>query len=404
MSAANSALTVLILIAMAAILKPIAVKLHLPYPPLLVIAGFISTEVLVSLGIDTGLRWHNFHDLVYFVLLPILIYEIAFHLKADRFLNTLLITLILAFPLMLISVVLTAIVLYFGINHAGFPFIAALIAAALITANDPASVAYSTKTLAIPPHLTSLLKGESLFNSMLALVLVTLALSVELADSSTAQALSLREGFILFVQFFTGGVLTGLICGLLGWLLLRFSYLPLLRSIFSVIIAYTTFLLAETVLNTSGIVAVLVAGLILNAYSQLTDTASCYYLNALWKQLADKAGIALFLLLGIAIYPPLLINQWLAVLLGISAMLLARAVIIYGGLSVLGRFSDHPTTRRGKNTLFSGGMKGGVTIALAFSLPASLSYSDTIQAIIYGVVLFSLFIQMPMLRFWANRT
>lgn len=403
MSAAHMMITLLSLIVVAVLLKPLAEKLHLPYPPLLVLGGFIVSEVLVSVGIDTGLRWNNFHDLVYFVLLPILIYETAFHLKADSFLNTMLITLVLAFPLMLISVLITATLLYFGINHTGFPFIAALIAAALITANDPATVAYSTKTLAIPQHLTSLLKGESLFNSMLALVLVTLALSVELADSNTAQSLSLHEGFILFVQFFTGGVLTGLICGLLGWLLLRFSYMPLLRSIFSVVIAYTTFLLAETVLNTSGIVAVLVAGLILNAYSQLTDEPSRQYLNTLWKQLADKAGIALFLLLGIAIYLPLLANQWYAVLLGISAMLLARAFIIYGGLGLLGRFSNHPTTLRGKNTLFGGGMKGGVTIALAFSLPASLSYSYTIQAIIYGVVLFSLFIQMPTLRFWIHK-
>lgn len=394
------ALTTMVLLLLALLLKLLSKKFHLPYPPLLVLGGFISSEVLISFGVDTHLRWHNFYDLIYYGLLPILIYEMAFRLKAKHLLDNFIVIMLLAIPLMLIAVLITASLLFYGIDHAtSFPFIAALIAAALLSANDPTMVASLFKRLPAPPNFVSLLKGESLFNSIIALVLVSLALSVESIDNTTVHNLSFLEGFFLFVRFFSGGIFIGLGCGLLAWLLMYCMRVTALRMLLSFMVAYGTFFLAEQ-LNTSGIIAVLSAGLLLNAYVQSIHKNSKAALNKQWQINASIASTILFLLLGVSIYLPVLLNQWIAILIGIAAVLIARAVIIFGGLSFYGYIhtsSQMQLVEQG--LLFWGGLKGAVTIALVFVLPSELEYSDTIQAIAYGVVLFSLFIQIPSLRF-----
>lgn len=393
-------LTLLALAGTAWILKPIAHKTHLPYPALLVAGGFVISQILINMGWDSGLRWHNFHDLVYYVLLPLLIYEAAFRLKADAFFNNMLVILLLSIPVMLLSVLISASLLFLGIgNEHTFPFIAALITAALLAANDPTAVIPIIERLNASPRFVSILKGESLFNSILALVLVSLALNVELADSNREGELSFLEGFILFVQLFSGGVLTGLLCGLLGWLLMHYSRLAILRGGVSLLVAYGTFLLAETLLSVSGIVAVLVAGLVLNAYAQRTESVSKQWLNRQWHWISDIASIALFLLLGISIYIPILQDQWQAVLIGIAAVLVARAVAVFSSLSLLNyAMKHHHVPYEQQTQIVWGGIKGTVTVVLFFSLPGELDYSYTIQAVVYGVVLFSLFVQATTLK------
>lgn len=391
-------LTVAIALSIAWLLRPLVIHWHLPFPSVLVFVGFVVSEVLIALGMDTGLRWNHLHWLVYYVFLPVLIYEIAFRLKAvGLFLNMVLI-LLLSFPLMLLSVLMIAVFLFLGINHSeGFPFIAALITAALLSSNDPAAVNRIVSALQAPPRLVSLLKGESLFNGILVLVLVSLAFNV--GGSNRDVELSFLQGFIALAQLFTGGILTGLLCGLLGWVFMRWSRWAWLRMVFSLLVAYGTFFLAELGFGVSGIVAALTAGLLLNAYSQRTDEESSHLLDLQWKYTASFANAVLFILLGVSIHLPILQHQWLAVLLGIAAMLLARAVIVFAGLWLYGYVDkSHQVPIAEQKPLFWGGIKGAVTVALTFALPDS-SYSATVQAIVYGVVLFGLFVQAPTLRF-----
>lgn len=66
----------------ALLLEPLARRLRLPLSAALVVGGFAGSELMVSLGIDTGLRWHQFHELVFFVFLPALIFHSAFSMDA----------------------------------------------------------------------------------------------------------------------------------------------------------------------------------------------------------------------------------------------------------------------------------------------------------------------------------
>ncbi|MGV6808983.1 MAG: cation:proton antiporter, partial [bacterium] len=342
------------------------------------------------------LRHFYVHDIVYHLLLPILIYETAFRIRADNLLGRLVIILVLSIPLMLVAVLITAFLLYWGIgdNHY-FPFIAALVAAALLSANDLGAVEGIANKLNLPPHLLAILEGESIFNSLLALVFVSLAFSI---DNQQAD-LSFLAAFILFVKLFSGGIFVGLVCGLLGWLILHYSRHPFLRGLVSLLIAYGTFVLAEQSLDVSGIVAVLVAGLLLNAYAQRTEQRSRDYLNKQWQIVGESTTILLFLLVGISLYLPIIFDQWQIVLWSILVVLLARALIVFAGLWSLGwLIKDYALPLKDRTPLFWGGIKGAVAIALVLSLPGTLDYSYTIQAMIYGVVLFGLFIQAPTLH------
>ena len=100
-----------------------------------------GAQLIVGAGYDTGLRWHHFHDLVFFLFLPALIFESAFSLNARLLLRNLVPILLLALPLLLVATAITAALLYFGIGHpAGFPWLTALIAGALLAATDPVAV------------------------------------------------------------------------------------------------------------------------------------------------------------------------------------------------------------------------------------------------------------------------
>jgi len=90
-------------------------------------------------------------------------------------------------------------------------------------------------------------------------------------------------------------------------------------------------------------------------------------------------------------------------LIAIAAVLVARAVSTYSSLSLLGLFQKEPLDLRSQTVIVWGGLRGGVALALALSIPISLDYWWTIQSIAFGVVLFTLFIQAPTIHLIVKR-
>lgn len=130
--------TILILFLLMAVLTaPLSKRLGLPFSALLVIEGFLGSELIVALGFDLGLRWYHFHDLVFFILLPVLIFESALNINARLLVKNLIPIVILAIPIMLLSTMITAVLIYYGIGPPlGFPVIAALLTGAILSATD----------------------------------------------------------------------------------------------------------------------------------------------------------------------------------------------------------------------------------------------------------------------------
>ncbi|HOP18397.1 MAG TPA: sodium:proton antiporter, partial [Gammaproteobacteria bacterium] len=63
-------------------LRPLAERWRIPFAALLVLTGFLGSEILLSLDLDTGVRYQSFHDLIYYVFLPLLVFEAAFKIDA----------------------------------------------------------------------------------------------------------------------------------------------------------------------------------------------------------------------------------------------------------------------------------------------------------------------------------
>lgn len=379
----------LLLLLIAVLSEPLMARLGFPFSAFLVALGFVGSELFIFAGGDTGLRWEIFHDLVFFLFLPVLIFEAAFNMDRRELRRNLPQILLLAVPLTLLATVVTAALLFLGIGHPqGFPWMAALIAAALLSATDPVAVLALFKRLGAPGRLRTVVDGESLFNDATAIVLFMLLLSLASGERSEAGVLDTMGAFLLI---FSGGALAGAVVAGLAMGMLRLIGGAVLRGVISLLAAYGAFLLSES-LHFSGVMATLVAGLVLG---RVRDSApqEGRALHLLWEYKGWLANTLLFLISGISFQVAMFSQQWLAMLIGIAAVLLARAINVFVFLPVFERLPGvQPTPRAWRPVIWSGGVRGAVTLALALSLPPSLEYWWTIQSIAYGVVLWTLLV------------
>jgi CPA1 family monovalent cation:H+ antiporter len=393
-----AALVFLLLLALIA--KPVSKWIHLPYTSVLVLVGFLASEALVFMGVDTGIRADNYQALIFYVFIPVLVFESAYRIDKKLLLKNLFPILFLAIVGMLVTCALTAVGLYYGIAHAsGFPWIAALLTGSILAATDPVAVVDKLKELNAPKRLSVLLDGESLMNDATAIVLFGLFLSMA---TVTTEPLSAGEAVIEFCMVFAGGALLGLVIGYLAGVVGRLFCNVLMTGMLTLIAAYGSFLAAEA-LHVSGVMSTLLAGIVMSMAGEKQGSSVESDNNEyLWEVISHIANVFVFLVVGAVITLSMFEERWLAMLIAIGAVSLARAVSVYGGLSLIALFQKEPVNAKYQTVMVWGGLRGAVTLALALSLPTSLDYWWTIQSIAFGVVIFSLFIQAPSMRLLVN--
>lgn len=392
MLSSNAFLLIISLLIISTLLEPLADKLRVPFSIVLVLTGYIGSEIIIGVfDVDTGIRWDNFKTIIFYAILPILIFQSAIEINLRTLLRNFVPILIMAIPLMILSTIVTAVGLYIGIDHAtGFPWIAALITGALLSATDPASVISLLKKANAPERLRILLEGESLFNDATAIVLFSILISIAThSQESTSWTMLL----IRFSEVFIGGLLTGIAIGFIAFMIIKLLDNQQSFVIISILSAYSCFIFAEDVLHFSGVIAVLACGLTLGAVS-VRQFSAVSLTSQLWSLLAKIAESLIFILAGITITLSMFVDQWLAILIGIAAVIFARVVIIFGTFPFLSLLPGiQPVLLNHQTILVWGGVRGTVTLALALSLPLTLDYWYTIQSIAYGVVIFTLFAQ-----------
>jgi len=382
-----------ILLVLATVSWPLSRATRMPYASMLVMVGFIASELVVFAGYDTGIRADNYQSLVFNVFIPVLVFGAAFNIEKSALRENLPSIIFLAVAGMLLTCFLTAVVLYYGIAHdSGFPWIAALLTGAILAATEPSAVFTSFKKLQAGARLKLLLEGESLFNDATVIVLFGLFMAIALAENESRSTASLLYEFS---KVFCGGIVLG---GCLGYVAAKMNaWLKTegVAGMLSVLLAYGAYQLAE-MLQVSGVMATLLAGLIFSAMSQRTTEhkASQHF----WNTLVQICSAIVFIIVGAVITLEMFEQRWLAMLIAILAVLLARAVAIYGGLGLLSLFLKAPIGFEHQTLMVWAGLRGAVTLALALSLPTTLDYWWTIQSIAFGVVVFTLFIQAPAIR------
>lgn len=383
---------------LALLLKPFAERFHIPFAGLLVVTGFVGSELLVSLDIDTGIRYDSFHDLILFVFLPLLIFEAAFKIDAKQLFKNLLVILFFAIPVMLISTAVAAVMIYYGIGHpTGFPWIAALLTGALLAATDPVAVLEIMRKAGVPERLCMLIEGEALFNDATAIVTFSIFLYIA---QHPMEDISVMDASLRFLVVFLGGSIIGLFIGFAFLFLSRLLEDFIQQAIVTLIAAYISYLTAQQWLNVSGVMSVLVTAMVLGRviHHDFQNHEKSSFVDDFWTFNVYVAEALMFLLMGVTITLGMFVDNWLAMLIGITAILIARAVGVFGGARLISFVPGVERISMGEQKLmFVGGLRGAVTLALALSLPLELDYWWTVQSIAFGVVLFTLFVQAPIM-------
>ncbi len=410
-------LSLVVILGLSILAQPVSKWLRLPLASILVALGFIFSETAVFVGIDTGIRADNFQAIIFYIFIPILVFESAYNLDKTQLKKNLIVVLSLAIIAMLLTCLIAAALLFYGVGHeSGFPWIAALITGAILAATDPVAVVVKLKEMKAPKRIAVLLEGESLFNDATAIVLFGVFLSVAAATSSTGLTeidYSPIDIGVRFLSIFIGGGMTGLIVGLsLGYLQRKINQC-LMTGILSLVVAYGSYLLAEF-FAVSGVMSTLLAALSFSIMVQKNtdlDGVSLSRQDAeiasnnkyLWDVLSHVANVSVFLVMGAVITLEMFEQRWLAMLIAIISLLIARAISVYGVMFFFSFFKNLEVSLSSQTVMVWGGLRGAVTLALALSLPTSLEYWWTIQSIAFGVVMFSLFVQAPTMSLLAKR-
>ncbi len=392
----------LALLLFAALLESVVEKIRVPFSVFLVLVGYIGSELMTRVfGIDTGIRWENFNFIITYFILPIMIFRVAIRIDIKALWKDVIPISLLALPLMLISAGVTAAGVYYGIHHPGFPWIAALLTGALLSATDPAAVLALLKKSGALERLSLILEGEGLFNDTAAVVLFSIMISIALTGE---QSSTWGNAIIQFLSLFCGGIAVGAMVGIVAHVIFRFSTDTNIHVLVTIVSTYASFIIAQDFLNLSGVMAVLSAGLIIGSLKKRSQqNKNDQFVGNFWGFTASIAESLIFLLAGVTINLSMFSEQWLAILIGIVAVFVSRVVIVLGVFPLTNQLPGMtPVTLKQQIVLTWGGVRGTVTLALALSLPLSLSYWYTIQSIAYGVVLFTLFVQVttmnPLIR------
>lgn len=358
------------------------------------LCGFIFGQLLPWLPIDTGIRASNFADVIFYLLLPPLVFEAGWQLDPRMLRRWAPLICTLAILGLVVATLAGAVVLYFGIGHAsGFPPIAALLCACLLAPTDPGTVINQLRSNNAPANLETVVEGESLFNDATAIVLFTVILSFALgADAGGSN--SIADAALAFCTKFGGGLLLGLACGALASLLLRLARDAASQQWILLLTVFGSFYLGEHLAHVSGVMVVLACALSTRFLSNFTDEQ-----QETSERMLDGLGLLctalLFSLMGLAFQTDMIAERWLAIALGILAALAARTLAVYLSLFLTSLTPAANLDYRYGPLLVGGGLRGAVTIALALSLPTDLEYWWTIQSIAFGVVIFNLFVQGP---------
>jgi CPA1 family monovalent cation:H+ antiporter len=203
-----------------------------------------------------------------------------------------------------------------------------------------------------------------------------------------------------FSVVFAGGVIMGLVFGFVANLLLRRFFDSVAQAVVTLTAAYLSYLIAEHWLHVSGVMAVLVTGLMLSRglAKQRQQASQTLFVDDFWQFNVFVTEALMFLFMGVTITTDMFTDNWLAMLIAIAAVLIARALVVFAGSWLLVPVKPIKPLSMGEQRLvFMGGLRGAVTLALALALPTELSYWWTIQSMAFGVVLFTLFVQAPLM-------
>jgi CPA1 family monovalent cation:H+ antiporter len=270
----------------------------------------------------------------------------------------------------------------------GIPFVYCLLFGALISPTDPIAVLGILKQAHAPKSLEAKIAGESLFNDGMAVVVFLVLIRL----ASGEAGLSASDVILLFSQEAIGGVLFGLGAGAVTYWMLKSVDNYQGEVLLTLALVTGGYALAE-VLHLSAPVAIVCAGLLIGNHGRTLAMSEKTrgHLDTFWELVDEVLNAVLFVLIGLEVLAlDFLAEYLLAGLLAIPIVLVARFTSVGIPITVMRHFRSF--SPRVIQILTWGGLRGGISVALALSLPAN-GFRDALVVITYIVVIFSILIQ-----------
>lgn len=292
-----------------------------------------------------------------------------------------------------LGVLLSTFVVGYGFHYmTGMSLIAALVFGALISPTDPVAVMGILKTVKVPKSLETKIAGESLFNDGIGVVIFAVLAAIAFPSDGVYMDLSLGGVIVFLLQEALGGAVLGGVAGYVAYRLLKSIDEYVLEIIITLALVTGAYALAAH-LHTSGPIAVVVAGLFIGNHGKdfaMSDKTS-KHLTDFWHLLDEILNAMLFTLIGFEV---LVVDVGMA---GIWAGVVAIPIVLGARFAAVAlpitTLSMKKTFTKGAIPVLTwGGLRGGISVALALSLPPSPE-RDLIVTATYVVVIFSIVVQ-----------
>ena len=374
---------------------------YLRLPPTI---GLMALSLILSVGLVLSgrvytepVQWAqalvkqlDFENLLLKVMLGFLLFAGAIHVNLKVLKARLVPILVLASVGILLSTALVGLLTWQMLPLLGLnvPLSHCLVFGALISPTDPIAVLGILKQAAIPKILEVQVTGESLFSDGVAVIVFTTLLGIAQVDAPLSMgAIALNFGQEVF-----GGALFGALLGYTGFRLMKPINNYQVEVMITLALVMGGYWLAG-ILHVSGPIALVVAGLITgnDILNNAVDDVTRDYLTKTWEMIDEVLNALLFLLIGLEIVA---IKQgWGLLAAGLAAsilVLVSRFVSVWVTLLALRlRYAFESGTTR---ILTWGGLRGGISVAMALSLPEALN-REVLLALTYIVVVLSILVQ-----------
>ena len=402
-------MTIINVLALLITLSALLSYLNYKYIKLPTTIGLLLTSLLMSLAIIAAgklglnieeparelLAGIDFNETLMNGMLSALLFAGALHVHLDQLAKQKWVVATLASVGVITSTFLLGFATYFIFPLLGLdiPFIYCLLFGSLISPTDPIAVLGILKTVGAPKSLETKIAGESLFNDGVAVVifLVMLGFVATGADGHTAE-FSVSAVLMLFVQEAIGGAIFGFVIGYIVYKMLASIDNYQVEVLLTLALVLGGYSLAMA-LHISGPIAVVVAGLLIGNTGRrfaMSDKTR-EHIDTFWELIDEILNAILFVLIGLEVLVLTFAEPYLwAGLVMIPVTLLARFIAVGIPIQLMQRTRSF--SPRVVRVLTWGGLRGGISIALALSLPAGPE-REAILVITYIIVVFSILVQ-----------
>lgn len=399
-------LAVSFLLFLAAYVAVYVKQIRLPYTVALTVFG-IALSVLSRFEPFDFLNVLELSpDLVFYLFLPMLIFEGAYNMRFLELRANLKTVSVLAVGSLLISAFFIGWALFqvFKLIGLEIPFLTLLLFGSLISATDPIAALAIFKELGVPKRLRMLLEGESIANDGTALVLFQVVLGI--ASGGALTAWKAAESFGNFWFLVVGGIIFGVILGVIfSKMIERIRNLAVVEITLTLVLAHTAFIFAEKFLHVSGIIATAAAAMVIGNYGRYKISPEVRnFMEHFWEYMAFVANSLIFLLIGLSIREAHFGQYILPIIIALIVVFIARFISIYAVIPFTNKWSKEEKTPFSWQFILSwGGLRGALPMAIVLLIPTDspflpAEHRELLLVLTVAVIYFTLLFQAPTLN------